>query len=232
MIVQTQPRTIPARQEQAVAAGALLVLVSGLALTVGLTPAAWVAGAGYGGALWVLLTGALRRAGRVALGPADRVTLARATLTGGVLALVAAGSSGPVPAGLAALALALDAVDGRVARRTATVSPLGARFDLEADAVLILVLCVPVAVVLGPWVLLIGAMRYAFVAAGWVLPWLRGPLAPDRARKAVAAAQGVTLLVVVAGVLPRGAALAGTAVALAALVWSFGRDVRTLWRTR
>ncbi|NIH80649.1 CDP-alcohol phosphatidyltransferase family protein [Amycolatopsis viridis] len=232
MIVQTQPRTIPARQEQAVAAGALLVLVSGLALTVGLTPAGWVAGAGYGGALWVLLTGALRRAGRVALGPADRVTLARATLTGGVLALVAAGSSGPVPAGLATLALALDAVDGRVARRTATVSPLGARFDLEADAVLILVLCVPVAVVLGPWVLLIGAMRYAFVAAGWVLPWLRGPLAPDRARKAVAAAQGVTLLVVVAGVLPRGAALAGTAVALAALAWSFGRDVRTLWRTR
>ena len=39
----------------------------------------------------------------------------------------------------------LDAVDGQVARRTGTVSALGARFDMEVDAFLILVLSVYVA---------------------------------------------------------------------------------------
>ena len=74
------------------------------------------------------------------------------------------------------MALALDAVDGWVARRTGTVSALGARFDMEVDAFLILVLSGYVAPTLGGWVLAIGLMRYAFVAAGWVLPWLRaGP---------------------------------------------------------
>ena len=46
---------------------------------------------------------------------------------------------------LAVVALALDAVDGRVARRTGTVSPFGARLDGEADAFLMLVLSVHVA---------------------------------------------------------------------------------------
>ena len=232
MIVQTQRGTIPARQEQAVAACALLVLLNSLAMVVGLTPVGWLAGAAYGVTLWGLLAGALRRAGHYALGPADRVTLARATLVGGVVALVVAGVSGPVLVLLAGVALALDAVDGRVARRTGTVSPLGARFDMEVDAFLILVLCVPAAVALGPWVLLIGAMRYVFAAAGWAAPWLRGPLAPNLARRAIAAAQGIALVVVVAGVLPRPAATVVAAGALAALVWSFGRDVVALWRNR
>ena len=38
------------------------------------------------------------------------------------------------------MALLLDAVDGGVARRTGTVSGFGARFDMEVDAFLILVL--------------------------------------------------------------------------------------------
>ncbi|GHE77432.1 membrane protein [Amycolatopsis deserti] len=232
MIVRTQPGTIPARQEQAVAACGLLVLLTVLAMTVGLHPIGWLAAAAYGAGLWVLLDAALRRGGRSALGPADRVTLARATLVGGVVALVVTGMSGPVLVATAAVALTLDAVDGPVARRTGTVSPLGARFDMEVDAFLILVLCVPVALTMGPWVLLAGAMRYAFVAAGWFAPWLRGALAPSLARKAVAAAQGVALVVVIAGVLPPPAAVVVAGGALAALAWSFGRDVGTLWRSR
>ena len=47
--------------------------------------------------------------------------------------------------GLTAVALALDGVDGRVARRTETVTAVGARFDMEVDAFLILVLSVYVA---------------------------------------------------------------------------------------
>ena len=35
----------------------------------------------------------------------------------------------------------------------------------------------------GAWVLLCGLMRYGFVAAGWLWPWLRGPLSPTRPRK-------------------------------------------------
>ena len=79
---------------------------------------------------------------------------------------------------LAAVALVLDAVDGWVARRTGTVSALGARFDMEVDAFLILVLSGVRRRDVRPWwVLAIGAARYAFVAAGWLLPWMRGAAA-------------------------------------------------------
>jgi hypothetical protein len=75
-------------------------------------------------------------------------------------------------------------------------------------------------------------MRYAFVAASWALPWLRGALPHSMARKTVAALQGVVLVVAGAGILPRASAAAAVAVALGLLVWSFGRDVGWLWRVR
>jgi phosphatidylglycerophosphate synthase len=213
-----------------------LALLAALTGTVGLGPAGWLAGVAYGGVLCVLLARGLRAVGRAALGPADRVTLARALLVGGVLALAVDAGGGPAPLGvlvpLTAVALALDAVDGRVARRTGTASALGARFDMEVDAFLIAVLSAHLAPQLGGWVLTIGAMRYAFVAASWALPWLRGTLPPRYWRKVVAAAQGVLLAVAAAGVLPGPAATALVAGALALLVESFGRDVAWLWRHR
>jgi phosphatidylglycerophosphate synthase len=130
------------------------------------------------------------------------------------------------------VALILDGVDGHVARRTATESSLGARFDMEVDAFLILVLSVFVAGFLGGWVLAIGAMRYVFAAAGRSLPWLRSPLPPSMFRKTVAALQGIVLTVAAAGVLPRPAATAATGLALAALAWSFARDTGWLYRRR
>jgi phosphatidylglycerophosphate synthase len=131
---------------------------------------------------------------------------------------------------MATVALILDAVDGPVARRTGTDSALGARFDVEVDSVLVLVLSVYVAVLLDPWVLVIGAMRYAFVAAGWAAPWLRSPLPASYSAKAVAALQGIVLVVAAADVLPRSVAAALAGVALALLVWSFTRSVVWLWR--
>jgi phosphatidylglycerophosphate synthase len=101
---------------------------------------------------------------------------------------------------------------------------------MEVDAFLILVLSVYVAMALGPWVLLIGTMRYAFVAAARVLPWLNAALPPSMARKTVAALQGIVLLVAGAGVLPREATAGAVLLALALLVWSFGRDIVWLWR--
>ncbi|MFE7775389.1 CDP-alcohol phosphatidyltransferase family protein [Streptomyces sp. NPDC057445] len=225
------------RPETATGAGAQTLLLVLLAGATGLGPAGWLAGAVFTVATWAVLTRALRRSWpRRPFGPANGVTLARATLVGGVTALVADSFVDRPPVAvlvaLTTVALVLDAVDGQVARRTGTESALGARFDMEVDAFLILVLSVYVAMSLGAWVLLIGAMRYVFVAAARVLPWLNGPLPPSMARKTVAALQGIVLLVAAAGIVPVLPAYAAVLGALALLVWSFARDIRWLWRVR
>ncbi|WP_417077607.1 CDP-alcohol phosphatidyltransferase family protein [Micromonospora profundi] len=215
---------------------AQLVVLAALAATVGLTGAGWLAGVGYAAVTCLALSRGLRRSGASGLGPADRVTLTRAVLVGAVTALVVDSFDRPTPVGLlvtvTAVALLLDAVDGQVARRTGTVSALGARFDMEVDAFLILVLSVCVAPAAGSWVLAIGLMRYVFVAASAVLPWLGGSLPPRLWRKVVAAAQGVLLAVAAAEVLPRSWTTLVLVAALALLIESFGRDVAWLWRRR
>src|SRR6478672_4136055 len=172
----------------------------------------------------------------VGLGPAGWVTLARGTLALGVAALTADSFVRPVPVallvGLAVVALALDYVDGEVARRTGTVSELGARLDGEVDAFLILALSVYVAPIAGAWVLAIGLARYAFLAAGWPLPWMRAQLPRRDWRKTVAATQGIVLAVAAAGVVPPPISRVALAVALAMLAESFGRDVLWLWQRR
>ncbi|HEY8479346.1 MAG TPA: CDP-alcohol phosphatidyltransferase family protein [Spirillospora sp.] len=218
------PRTV----ELAAAAGVQLVLLA--AVRPGLAGIA--VGVVYALASWGLLTAAFRP--RRTLGPADHITLCRVVLTGGVTSLVAGHLMGDghtwTLVALASTALVLDGVDGQVARRTGTASRLGARFDMEVDAFLVLVLSVHVAWSAGAWVLAIGAMRYAFGAAAWAAPWLRADLRPSIARKAVAVAQGVALTVAAAGVVPFAGVL--VAAALALLVWSFGRDVAWLFARR
>jgi phosphatidylglycerophosphate synthase len=200
---------------------AQMLLLAGLAVAVGLSgaglsPAAWAVGASGG----VIMSAGLAR-GRAyyraaRLSPADWVTFVRATMAVGVAALVADSFGEPARVALlvslAAVALVLDAVDGWVARRTQTAATLGARFDAEVDAFLILVLSVYVARSVGVWVLAIGAARYAFLAAGWMLPWMREPLPPRYWRKFVAATQGIVLTVAAAAVLPPsgGCAAIGT----------------------
>jgi phosphatidylglycerophosphate synthase len=210
----------------------VLAVIAG---TVGLTAAGWVAGAAYGVVLCGLLAHGLRRAGATTLGPANLVTLARALMVGGVTAMVVSSVQRPVHQALlvtvVAVALALDGVDGQVARRTGTSSALGARFDMEVDAFLILVLSVFIAGTFGWWTVAIGAFRYVFVAASWALPWLTAALPPKFSRKVVAAVQGVVLVAATAHVLPYPVALAAVVGALASLTWSFGRDVAWLWRT-
>lgn len=212
-----------------------IAAVGEIALVTLLTPGpvGWAVGVGHAVLGRHLLTAALRRSG-ASCGPADLVTLTRSVLTGVVTALVVEDLTGhtstPLLVTVAAVALVLDAVDGLVARRSGTATPLGARFDMEVDAYLILVLSIHVAAALGPWVLAVGAMRYAFLAAGRVAPWLRGPLPPDRSRKVIAAAQGIVLVVAASGLPPSTANSALVGTALAALVVSFGRDVVRLRR--
>src|SRR5437867_3690361 len=71
-----------------------------------------------------------------------------------------------------AIVTLLDGVDGWLARRTHMASTFGERFDMETDALLILVLSVLAWQYdkAGAWLVLAGLLRYLFVAAGWLLP--------------------------------------------------------------
>jgi phosphatidylglycerophosphate synthase len=215
---------------------AQVVLLAALTETVGLGTVGWLAGIAYGVVTCVALSHGMDRSGKAALGPADRVTLTRATLVGSVAALSAESFVRGTPVGvlvsLALVALSLDAVDGKVARRTGTVSALGARFDMEVDASLALVLTIYLMGSMGGWVLALGVMRYAFVAALWVLPWMRTTLPPRFWRKVVAAIQGGVLVVATVGVLPWPLLFAALAASLALLIESFGRDIVWLWNRR
>jgi phosphatidylglycerophosphate synthase len=215
---------------------AQLLLLATLAQTVGLGRAGWVVGAASALILDAALARALWRNPEARLGPAGWVTLARASLAVGVAALTAGSFERDVAVAmlvtLASGALVLDLVDGQVARRTDTVSALGARMDGEVDAFLILALSVEIAPSVGYWVLAIGAMRYAFLVAGWLFAWMRAPLPRREWRKVVTAVQGIALTVAAAGILPSAPVRAALAVALVLLAESFGRDVWWLWRHR
>ena len=231
-MVHTAPVSALIAQMLLIAALAVAVGLSGA----GLSPAAWAVGVTCGVITNAGLARGLSYYRADRLRPADWVTLVRATLAAVVAALVANSFRQPARVtllvSLAALALALDAVDGWVARRTQTTAGLGARFDGEVDAFLILVLSVYVARSAGAWVLAIGAARYVFLVAGWSLPWMRAALPPRFWRKTVAAAEGILLTIAASGVLPRTATQGLLILALALLAESFGRDVWWLWSNR
>jgi phosphatidylglycerophosphate synthase len=213
---------------------AQLAVLAALAATVGLGAAGWAVGLGCAALVTGALAVALPAHGLDRLGPADRVTLTRAVLVGGVAALVSSVPPAPVGllVGLAAVALVLDRVDGEVARRTRTVSGFGAAFDMEVDAFLVLVLSVYVARTAGAWVLLIGLARYALWLAGRVAPWLREPVPTRPWAKVVAAVQGVVLTAVAADVLPARVEVTALLLALVLLTESFTHQVLSLRRHR
>ena len=90
--------------------------------------------------------------------------------------------------------------------RRGLASEFGARFDMETDALLMLVLCLLVLHFgkAGAWVLAAGVMRYAFVLAARLWPWLARPLPPSRRRKAVCVVQITSLIVCLGPIVPRG----------------------------
>ncbi len=173
-----------------------------------------------------------------ALGAANLVTLGRlvmvSVLLGGMLAALAGtpAASPPIVA-LAVIALVLDGVDGRLARRQRLESPFGARFDMEVDSAFALVLAVLAALgPAGPLALLLGLPRYLFGAAGAALPWLNGELEPRYSRKVVCVVQLIALIALLLPGLPAPLALAIVIVTAALLGWSFGRDIIALRRAR
>jgi phosphatidylglycerophosphate synthase len=139
--------------------------------------------------------------------------------------------------GIGTVCICLDGVDGKLARVRGEASAFGARFDMETDAATILVLSVAVAALgfTGWWVLAIGAMRYLYVAVSWAVPALRISVRVRLSGRVVAVVQGVALLAcLLLGVLASKPSwlpslLAGAA--LAALSWSFARDIAWQLRT-
>ena len=174
-----------------------------------------------------------------ALDAANRVTLGRATLILPLSALAVqpillSDDMAWYIIAVATVALVLDGVDGWVARRSETASPFGARFDMELDSFLMLVLSILVwrSEKVGAWAILIGLPRYLWVAAGWVWPLLRAELPPSVRRKAVCVAQGVLLLVCLGPIISPALATGAAAAALAVLAYSFAVDIIWLARWR
>ena len=170
-------------------------------------------------------------------GPANQVSTTRAALAALVCALAFEPPSFRVAALVSAAAFAatlLDGLDGRLARQSGMASAFGARFDLEIDALLIMALAVAAwrHDKAGPWVLLSGLMRYAFVAASWLWPWLDRPLSPSVRRQAVCVIQVGGLIVTVLPTVERPASAIVAAAALIVLTCSFLVDVIWLARDR
>lgn len=221
---------------------ALLGLLSVVAAAVGLTilvpvgaTYVWKAGVVFAIAMTIAVGAVERHHLFPRLGPANVVTMVRVCLLALVAALIGEPPAGGVAwtgvIGASAIAM-LDGVDGWLARRSKMSSNFGARFDMETDALLILVLSVLVwrHGKAGAWIILAGLLRYAFVASGWWLPWMRRPLRPTVRGKTVAAINMVGLTVALGPVIPGIVSEGVAAATLAALIWSFEIDVRRLWR--
>lgn len=196
-------------------------------LVIGQAAAAYIALAGV---LAVLVAWTLPDGG---FGSANRVTLLR-----GVLIAALAGLIGRLPADAdiawlvaltAFVAFLLDGVDGWLARRSGTATRFGARFDMELDNLLILVLAALAADLgkAGAWILLAGLLRYLFLGLRLVSGRFAAPLPPSRRRQVLCGLQVATLVACLLPVIqpPYSQLIAG--LGLAGLVTSFGRDI--LW---
>jgi phosphatidylglycerophosphate synthase len=171
-------------------------------------------------------------------GAANGVTLGRGVITAWLAGLIGTqfdvSTVGWWVTGAALIAISLDGIDGYLARTRKTASPFGERFDMEVDALFILIMTYLVfeAGRAGPWVLLIGLMRYGFVAAGWIWPSLKNDLPPSFRRKLICVVQGTALTLCFVPLVSDMAATILAAAALVALTWSFTVDILFLIRRR
>lgn len=215
-------------------AGLLAVALCGLVGVMSPVPLAIGAGTYVAGAL--LATHGLRRDyPHSVVGWCNAVTLFRMTVVSLLIAALAAPAVDIwVIVGLATVAFALDGLDGWLARREGYASRFGARFDVEVDSVLALVLAIHVYLsgTVGAYVILFGLPRYAFAVAQMALPWLNGDL-PERFSRKVVCVLQIAVLIAVLSPLIQSPFADGLLIGIAtALIWSFWLDIRLLWRTR
>jgi hypothetical protein len=101
---------------------------------------------------------------------------------------------------------------------------------METDALLILALTLLAWQLgkAGPWIVAAGALRYAFVAAGYLFAWLRRPLPDSRRRQTVCVVQIVSLIAcLLPPITPPVSAIVGLA-GLLVLAGSFAVDIAWL----
>lgn len=233
---RTSPATVLALSGAALAvaaAGAAMAMLPGAGAALAAAPAV------IAGTTLVAARAMARSYPHATVGACNLVTLARAA----VPAILAVAILSPLPASpatawalaaLTALGLAADGIDGWLARRSGLASAFGARFDMEVDAALAACLCLA-AIDAGKaalWLLPLGFMRYAFVAAMPLLPWLNAPLPPRLGRKTACVIQIAVLAALLAPPVTGPLAMALAAAATAVLTLSFAADILWLWRRR
>ena len=229
---------VPAGATLAVAFGGVATVLAAFTLQSELAlgnAVVWRAAAGVLGGGGLLLALTAQRLRTPAFGVANGITLVRGALTlllASLIGVHANDAIGWTVVIVAGIAVALDGVDGWFARRRNEASVFGARFDMETDALLILVLAALVWQFnkAGVWILAAGLLRYAFVLVSFPLPWMERALPPSRRRQAVCVLQIVALI---GALLPGVPPAWSSAIALASLVllvWSFAVD--SVWLAR
>jgi phosphatidylglycerophosphate synthase len=210
--------------------------VGALAVALGLPDRALLlAGAAMSLGAGILIVAAARAGIRAGgLGWPNRVTLVRALIAALLVGHLLVPERREVAALLALVAVLSDAIDGWLARRLSAGSDFGARFDMETDAALLLVLCLLLFAqgIAGPWVLALGAARYVFIAGLALAPWLDRQLPPSDRRRNAAAATMVALVLALMPMVPAGIAQALAAAATILTLASFAIDAVWLARTR
>ncbi len=222
-------------------AGSLLIAISAAVLS-------WrgtiIAALCYGVVVLLIIRGLSRHDHAQRFGLANAITLARASMTALLFGLAsdhAAGGGLPLTdtmrwlaIGLAGLVLLLDGLDGYAARRSGMASRFGAYFDMEADALFILVLSLLVTATgaIGPWIAVYGCPRYAFVVLGGVSPRFRAPLKPLIRRKVIFVLQASAPLLALMPFCPARVGTALCAIAFSLVLYSFAADCRWLWSSR
>jgi CDP-diacylglycerol--glycerol-3-phosphate 3-phosphatidyltransferase len=172
------------------------------------------------------------------LGVGTGVTLARGLAMAAVAGFLAlprpSGALAWAPAGLYALAAALDWVDGRLARWRGQVTALGAKLDAEFDGLGLLVAS-SLAVSYGTapvWYLAVGLARPAYVAGLWLHRRRGGRVAPLPSTALRRRLAGLQMLACVGLLAPVTGGTLATALVAAALPFlaGFVHDFRTVTR--
>ncbi|VTU39345.1 CDP-diacylglycerol--glycerol-3-phosphate 3-phosphatidyltransferase [Variovorax sp. PBS-H4] len=191
----------------------------------------------FAAAFALVLASLATHAPNTRFGAANRVTLARLAMVALLAAVIGEPADDAVAwcsIGVAASAALLDALDGPLARHGGLASDFGARFDMETDALLVLVLSLLVVLFgkAGPWIVAAGLMRYFFVMAARPWPWLARALPSSGRRKTVCVVQITSLIVCLGPVVAPPWSNALAAASLVLLAASFAIDIAWLLRHR
>ena len=216
--VSARPASGLSRGERA---HAVALLVAGLgAWTI---PSLWLLG-GTGAVVFAALLVAERGRIRGGFGLPNWVTSVRLLLTLGLLSVGWIASTTTL-AVFGTCILLLDGLDGWLARRFDQASSFGARYDMETDAFFVLALASVLTAreTVGPWVLVAGFWRYAYVLILMLWPAL-GQEPPNRLGRAIFVVLVVGLSL--AMVLPAPWASLVAAISTLAVSYSF---LRSLW---